>query len=276
MSAEETRPAHRSIREKFNRIGGSGRVWAVASIHGEAGNLARLHDRLWSHWRQDDRIVYLGNFFGRGAAICETVDELLGFRRALLARPGTFVCDVTFLRGSQEEIWQKLLQLQFASNPKQVLEWMLAQGLEATLAAYGGDSREGFVACRDGALAITRWTSRLRAAFNAVPGHTQFLSALQRAAFTEDGSLLFVHAGVDPARPLDAQGDAFWWSGTRLIEMTEPFAGFRRVIRGNDRNHGGLIEGSYATSIDGGCGFGGELLAVAFQRDGTIDEYVTG
>lgn len=276
MSAEETKPAHRSVREKFNRIGGSGRVWAVAPVHGEAGNLTRLHDRLWSHWRPDDRIVYLGNFVGRGGRIRETVDEILAFRRAVLARPGTFACDITFLRGGQEEMWQKLLQLQFASNPKQVLEWMLDQGVGATLAAYGGDPKEGFLACREGALAITRWTSRLRAAFNAVPGHTQFLSALQRAAFTEDGGLLFVHAGVDPARPLDAQGDAFWWGGARLLEMTGPFAGFRRVVRGMDRNHAGLIEGAYATSIDGGCGFGGELLAVAFHRDGRIDEYVTG
>jgi len=276
MNAEDINPAHRSVRDKFNRIAGSGRIWAIAPIHGEAGNLARIHDRLGARWHAGDRLVYLGNFFGRGTAIRETVDEILSFRRTVLAQPGSFVCDITYLRGSQEEMWQKLLQLQFASNPRQVLEWMLDQGLAATLAAYGGNAKEGFIACRDGALAITRWTSRLRAAYNAVPGHTQILTALQRAAFTEDGALLFVHAGIDPARPLDAQGDAFWWSSAKLPEMAEPFAGFRRVVRGFDRNHSGIIEGPYATSIDGGCGFGGELLAAAFQRDGSIDEFVTG
>ena len=32
-----------------------------------------------------------------------------------------------------------------------------------------------------------------------------------RAAFTEDGAVLFVSAGIDPTRPLPAQGDSFWW-----------------------------------------------------------------
>ncbi len=32
---------------------------------------------------------------------------------------------------------------------------------------------------------------------NAAPGHADFLAALMRAAFTDDGQLLFVSAGVD-------------------------------------------------------------------------------
>ena len=110
-----------------------------------------------------------------------------------------------------------------------------------------------------------------------VPGHNQFLSALRRAAVTDTaadqgGALLFVHAGVDPTRPLDAQGDAFWWGGNRLPEMAAPYAGFRRVIRGFDRKHGGLIVSPYVTSLDAGSGFGGELLAVCFAADGTVSE----
>ena len=34
---------------------------------------------------------------------------------------GTFLGDIVFLRGSQEEMWQKLLELQFAPNPREVL-----------------------------------------------------------------------------------------------------------------------------------------------------------
>ena len=54
--------------------------------------------------------------------------------------------------------------------------------------------------------------------------------------------------------------------------MAEPYAGYRRVIRGFDRRHGGLLEGAYATSLDAGCGFGGELLAVCFGADGAVLE----
>ena len=67
----------------------------------------------------------------------ECIDELLLFRRAILARPDADCADIVFLRGAQEEMWQKLLQLQFAPNPVEVLQWMVAQGIEPTIRAYG-------------------------------------------------------------------------------------------------------------------------------------------
>ncbi len=275
-SAPVAPPTESLGRERFIRLRRPQRIWAVAAIHGEADRVSALHDRIERAWRPGDRIVYLGNYLGRGAAVRATIDEILGFRRAVMAQPGGFACDVAFLRGSQEEMWQKLLQLQFAVSPSEVLQWMLDQGVGATLAAYGGDTQQGFAACREGPRAITRWTSGLRAALNAIPGHNQFLSALRRAAVTvdtrPDGALLFVHAGVDTARPLDAQGDAFWWGGGRLLELAEPYAGFRRIIRGFDRKHGGLIETTYVTSLDAGCGFGGKLVAACFAADGTLSE----
>jgi hypothetical protein len=261
-------------RERFARLKRYRRVWAVAAIHGEATRLARLHDLVGARWQAGDRLVYLGNYLGRGAEIHAAIDEVLAFRRAIIGQPEGFACDVALLRGSQEEMWQKLMQLQFATNPREVLQWMLDQGVGATLAAYGADPQQGLVACREGPRGITRWTSAIRAAVNAAPGHTQLLTALRRAAFTEDGALLFVHAGIDASRPLDAQKDAFWWGGAGLLEMDQPFAGFRRVVRGFERNHLGLVEAPFAVSLDSGCGFGGELLAAAFTPDGAVVELV--
>ena len=37
-----------------------------------------------TRFKNGDRLVYLGNFLGRGSAIIETVDEILMFRRALI------------------------------------------------------------------------------------------------------------------------------------------------------------------------------------------------
>src|SRR5260221_4020025 len=271
-SASAAPPTESLGRERFIRLRRPRRIWAIGAIHGEADRVAALHDRIERAWRPGDRLVYLGNYLGRGAAVRATIDEILGFRRAVMVQPGGLACDVALLRGSQEEMWQKLLQLQFAVSPRDVLQWMLDQGVGATLAAYGGDPQQGFAACREGTRAITRWTSALRAGLSAIAGHNQFLSALRRAAVTDDGALLFVHAGVDPSRPLDAQGDAFWWGGNRLLELAEPYAGFRRIIRGFDRKHGGVIEAAHVTSLGRGCCFGRAVMAAWFTAHWTVSQ----
>src|SRR5437867_67263 len=162
------------------------RIWAIPAVHGEAERLRRLHDRIAERFGRDDRIVYLGNYLGHGSAVAATLDELLDFRCRVLAQPHACACDVVFLRGAQEEMWQKLLQLQFAPNPGEVLAWMVRAGMEATVRAYGGDLRQGFAAARDGPRSITRWTGALRRAMTAAPGHTALLSALRHAAFPAD------------------------------------------------------------------------------------------
>jgi serine/threonine protein phosphatase 1 len=255
---------------KFAHLHGARRVWAVASVHGEARRLVRLHDAISERFRDGDRIVYLGNYLGHGAEIAATLDELLNFRRRVLARQAGFACDVAFLRGAQEEMWQKLLQLQFAPNPGALLSWMVQNGVEATVRAYGGDLRQGFAATRDGPRTITRWTSALRTAVNARSGHVMLFSALRHAAYTGAGGLLFVHAAVDGGRALGAQRDAFWWGASDILELGRAFEGFRRVVRGFDRQQRGLVEGAFALSLDGGAGRGGRLMAACLGADGKV------
>jgi serine/threonine protein phosphatase 1 len=279
-AASEPRPASSGSltapcdSEIFSRLRRSRRIWAVAAIHGEKARLQALHRRLAQLLERGDRLVYLGGYLGHGPEVAGTLDELIAFRSLVLARRHAFPGDIAYLRGSQEEMWQKLLQLQFAPNPREVLAWMLERGMAATLAAYGADPRQGMAAAREGALAITRWTSGLRAALDARPGHRQLLTQLKRAALTEEGTLLFVHAGVDPGKPLDLQGDALWWGGANLLELEGPFGGFRRVVGGYDRRHGGFQESPFAASIDGGSGFGGKLLAACFSLAGEMVERI--
>ena len=254
------------------RLQGARRIWAVGSIHGDAERLIRLHDRMAARFDDQDRVVYLGNYLGRGDRVAAAVDELLDFRRRVLARPHGFSCDMTYLRGAQEEMWHKLLQLQFAPNPGEVLGWMAREGIEATVRAYGGEMRQGFAASRDGPRTLTRWTSGLRAAMNAAPGHTALFTSLRHAALTDDNQLLFVHAGVDFSRPLTEQRDAFWWGERDIVDLAQPYEGFRRVVCGFDRQRRGLVEREFAVSLDGGAGRGGQLLAAAFAPDGTVIE----
>ena len=261
-------------KDNLARLSRAGRIWAIAAVHGEAERLRRLHDRIAQRFEDSDRIVYLGNYLGHGGAVAATLDEVLDFRRRVLARQRAFACDVVYLRGAQEEMWHKLLQLQFAGNPGEVLAWMVREGVEATVQAYGGELRLGFAATRDGPLTITRWTTKLRNAMNAAPGHTALLGRLRHAAMTDDGQVLFVHAGVDAGKPLAAQGDAFWWGDGDILDLTAPFAGFRRVICGFDRRQRGLIEREFAVSLDAGGGRGGSLLAAAIAPDGAVLEVV--
>lgn len=250
------------------------RVWAIASVHGEAQRLALLHEALAVRLDPGDRLVYLGNLIGCGPDPRAALNEAIRFRRAVIARPGGFVGDVVFLRGRQEEMWQKLLNLQLAPNPVEVLKWMLEQGVGATVSAYGGNAEGGMAATRSGAVAISRWTAHLRETFHAEPGHEAFMGALKRAAVNAADSVLFVSAGVDVDKPLALQGDTFWWGGTPFSAVVQPFNGFRRLVRGYDKSRAGLDIGAVTASLDGGAGFGGSLIACAFDNDGNVLEAI--
>lgn len=261
-----------SKRQKFALLKATRRVWAVASIHGEADRLIELHGALGERMKPGDRVVYLGNMLGRGAKVRETIDELLIFRREFLSLPHTFAGDIAYLRGSQEEMWQKLLQLQFASDPRSVFSWMLQQGVGPTLAAYDINPEDGLREARAGPMQLTRWTSRLRRTIQARPGHYDLLGALRRAAHTDDGNLLFVNAGIDPSRPIETQKDTFWWVSSGFEKLDKPYSGYRRVIRGFSPDQPGLLVGDFTASLDGGCGFGGPLMAACFATNGEVVE----
>ena len=251
-------------------IRGVKRIWAVGAVHGEATRLAALHEALGARLKTGDAVVYLGNYLGYGSNIRETITELLEFRRRFLGRPPlAFPRDIVYLRGSQEEMWQKLLQLQFASDSLAILNWMLQRGVEATLRAYGGDPDQGRRNA-SGTLALNEWTRKLRETVKSYPGHDTIFGVLKRAAVTANDNLLFVNSGVDPARPLSAQTDAFWWAGGTFRAIDKPYEGFRRIVRGFDPDHKGFEETPLTVTVDGGCGFGGELVTVCLTPRGEL------
>lgn len=264
--------------QKFAELGRPRRIWAVGAIHADCSRLNALHALIGERFQPGDRIVYLGNMIGWGTAVREVIDELLAFRRAVLAVRGAMAGDVVFLRGQQEEMWNKLLQLQFAPNPREVLDWMLRQGVASTLSAYGGSAEQGMAAARTGAVLLGRWTQGLRAAMLAKPGHENLFAALRRAAYTgtpekpEPGGVLLVSAGVDPGRPFGHQSDSFWWGGPGFARIDQPFGGFRRVVRGYDPSRQGVAVGDFTATFDGGCGFGGQLVCGCLSAEGEMIE----
>ena len=260
--------------EKFSVLVATQRVWAVGAIHGEAERLQAVVLELERRLVPGDKIVFLGNHLGYGPGIVQAQNEMLRLRRAVLAKPGMFASDIAFLRGSQEEMWRRLLQLHIAPNPGEVLDWMLGQGMAATLEAYGISPGEGKAACSEGALALAQWTTSIQTAMRTRPGHDQLHMVLRRAAYTSDGSLLFVAAGIDPQRPISEQGDAFWWGTGYFSEIPPKYGDYNRVVRGFGRSRRGTELDKYAVTLDGGCGFGGTLIAACFSTDGTITDAI--
>lgn len=257
------------------------RIWAVAAIHGEAERLAALHDRMAEEIDGGDRIVYLGNYFGYGPDGREVLDELIRFRRWFLSFPPYMDGDdIVFLRGAQEEMWGKLTQLQFATEPAAVLDFMAARGMGEALAAFGADLEEARRAARDGTLALTYWCNRLRDRLRVIPGHESFIAALARAALVapagDRGGTLFVHCGLDPEKPLDAQADAFWWAPRSFARLDTAFQGtFTRVVRGFDPEAAGVVDRALTLSIDAGAGRGGPLTAVRLSPTGKLEKRYT-
>jgi serine/threonine protein phosphatase 1 len=259
---------------RFATLGQPRRIWAIPAIHAEAERLMALHDQIFDHIAPGDRVLYLGNVIGKGPQPRETLDEILTFRRSVLALPGMLPDDFVYLRGGQEEMWEKLQQVQFAPNPQDVLRWMLDNGMARVLESYGIKARTGLYAACEGVMALTRWTAAVRSAVRRCAGHDIFQCQLRRAAFTapKEGSnpILFVHAGIDPHRDLQNQGDALWWGGQNFNDLTAPFNPYKKIIRGFDPNHGGLHMSGITATIDAGCGFGGSLVCAAFDPEGNV------
>lgn len=254
-------------------MGRPSRIWTVPAIHGDLKALITVHDALLKKFKAGDRILYHGNYTGFGEQSAQCVTEILTFRRMVLAISGVRPSDFIYLRGRQEEIWQKLLQLQFAPDPTNVLLWMLGNGISSTLYSYGISPHDGIEACRYGIMDITRWTNKIREAVRAQPGHETFAHQMKRAAHTDETSaypMLFVHAGLKAEYALQDQGDHLWWGAHEFDCIQSAYKPFEKVVRGFDPEHRGLHLNCITATVDDGCGFGGHLVSVGFEADGGV------
>jgi serine/threonine protein phosphatase 1 len=212
------------------RLSGGGRIWALGALLGDDDALEALARAVLSRLR----------------------------RRLMAANRG---CGILFLRGAQEEMWQKALSLPFAMTPLEVLDWMLGRGLGSIIEAYGASVADGRIACRNGPSEIARWTRGLRQRQAAHAGHAELLASLKRAALGNGGALLLSAAGVDATRPLDEQGDAFWWSAQSDASLAAALtrgadAGWNAATR--------LVRGA-GPSADAAAGYG-QVLTVTCGR----------
>lgn len=274
-----------SFKTKFSNLGHPNRIWTVAAIHGAADKLRALHARILPQFQPGDRLVYTGNYFcGPNARPRETIEEILSFRRALLAEPGMVADDFVYLRGLQEELWSKLLQMQFELSPRQLADWIVTHHpeMEGMLKLCGSSLTDMQQIARDGIMSVTKWSSTLKNNMRAHAGLEKFFTVLRRAAFTEnpysndnsDNNLLIVHAGIKPGVPLTSQGENLWAAHRGFNEISEPYHPFCAVVRGADPAMQGVHIGTVTISLDGGAGRGGQLVCGQLSNLGKVNELI--
>lgn len=264
---------NKNADNKFSILGRPRKIWAVSAIHSDVERLTQIHDAIFSHIAPGDRLIYLGNYTGYGAQAVETIDELLIFRRLLLAQPAMTPDDIIYLRGQQEDMLQRLLLLQFEQYPVDTLLGMMGHGLSATMQSYGLSPHDGVVAAREGIYSLNKWTNTIRQEIRAHAGHDYFMTQTRRAAFTqfaERTPVLFVNAGLDASRSLEEQENIFWNNQNQFDAETQQYERFEKVIRGFDPAHKGVHLNGITATLDGGCGFGGSLVCANMSAEGEI------
>jgi serine/threonine protein phosphatase 1 len=166
----------------------------------------------------------------------EIISDVLNFRFSLMAKFKLANNDIVFLRGAQEEMFSKLLQLQIAPNPMEILDWVFSHGVDQTIISYNFEPKEFIEVASQGVIQINRLTTRLNHQISITPGHKEFFSNLKHAAFSDTKEVLFVNRGVDISRPLSAQNDCFWWGYQNFSLIDKPYNTFKRIVRGYQSN----------------------------------------
>jgi serine/threonine protein phosphatase 1 len=203
---------------------------AIGDIHGSLPKLRRLIAQCEKYAGGQPLIfIFLGDYIDRGPQSAGVVS----FVMELQSRPGG---SVIALKGNHEA-----MALAVIDDEIEATHWLAQGGLE-TLRSYQA------------------------ASVQELPGaHVDWLRALPTSY--DDGRRLFVHAGVDPQRPLNAQRDHdLYW-------IREPFLSDRRdygrlIVHGHTPLNGRKPDQrANRLNLDTGAVFGGPLTAAVFTDD---------
>tara|TARA_Y100000590_G_C15432062_1_gene905584 strand:- start:10 stop:822 length:813 start_codon:yes stop_codon:yes gene_type:complete len=227
---------------KFAELKYAKRIWAIGSIHSCYESFESIKKYILNNFIIGDKLIFLGNVIGFGNFSKETLSSVIDLRNNLL---GNFLLkpeDIVFLRGAQEEMFLKLLQLQTAPNPLDIVNWMFEHGVDKTAESYGFNRDEIKNISTQGTLSITKLTLKLTKVLNENPGHKEYFSNICHAAYSYNKKILFVNRGVDISRPLSAQNDCFWWGYQNFSKLTKPYNTFVKIVRGYEPSLSNSLE----------------------------------
>tara|TARA_B100000963_G_C22623951_1_gene671394 strand:- start:2271 stop:3083 length:813 start_codon:yes stop_codon:yes gene_type:complete len=221
----------------FIELNQNGKIWAIGSIHSNLDSFNSIKKYVLKNFKIEDKLVFLGNIIGLGDSSKETLSSVIDLRFRLMSKYRLNSRSIVFLRGSQEEMFSKLLQLQLAPNPIEIVKWMFDHGVDKTIKSYGFLEDEVKEIATSGTLKISKWTSLLNKKLKMNSGHLDYFLNLKHAAYSHSKKVLFVNRGVDVTRPLSAQNDCFWWGYQNFSQLSEPYTTFLRIVRGYESQH---------------------------------------
>ena len=221
----------------FVELSKSNKIWAIGSIHSNIKSFVSIKKFILNKFEASDKLIFLGNIIGLGDNSKETLSSVIDLRFDLMAKFKLKPNSIIFLRGAQEEMFSKLLQLHLAPNPAEIVEWMFDHGVDKTIKSYGFSQEEVKNVASSGTINISKWTTNLNKILKNIPGHSQYFLNLKHAAYSHTKKILFVNRGVDITRPLSAQNDCFWWGFHNFSEIQQPYNSFLRIVRGYESQH---------------------------------------
>ena len=121
----------------FIELKKSNKIWAIGSIHSNLKSFKSIKEYILKNFEANDKLIFLGNVIGLGDSSRETLSSVIDLRFNLMSKFKLKPDSIIFLRGAQEEMFSKLLQLQLAPNPSEIVEWMFDHGVNKTINSYG-------------------------------------------------------------------------------------------------------------------------------------------
>lgn len=220
-------------------------IVAVCDVHGESELFQRFLDGVDELARQrgaQPAIYILGDLVDRGEDSCGAMEITA---KVLANRPGS-----KLLLGNHDEWLLRFLKDDLTLE--EIFHW-LDQGGAETLASYGFRLSETTPA-------------EIRRAINQRwPNHLKLLDEASAIEFA--GAFAFVHAGIDPARPLDSQDphDCVW---IRAPFMNHVGRLSHLVLHGHTPQKSGLpTVTENRLSLDTGAVFTGRLTGAWVDTD---------
>ena len=203
---------------------GNERIFAIGDIHGCLAKLEKLAGML--DIRQDDTVVFLGDYIDRGPDPKSVVDFLVRFRDQCAGQ-------VIFLKGNHEVMFIDYLQ---GRNRGLYLHY----GGISTVESYLRDS----------------------GSFSVPENHKRFFSELSTCYETRE--YIFVHAGLRPGIPFARQtSEDMLWIRSEFVESDYDWG--KRVIFGHTAFSLPLIQKN-KIGIDTGAVYGRKLTCLVLPE----------
>ncbi|MGN1402121.1 MAG: metallophosphoesterase family protein [Bacillus sp. (in: firmicutes)] len=227
-------------------------AFVLSDIHGHFPYFTEI----LKQWDGEMELVIIGDMIDRGPDSLKVVGKVMEMKE----KYGELV---TVLRGNHEDMF-----LDFLDNPAEKTRIYLKNGGGKTIDDFLCEEGNGDWSAEEVAAAILEKRSK----------EVEFLKGLEY--YYEFGDVLFVHAGVDLAKPdwRDTEKRDFLWirgawdhpnkTGKILVYGHTPTP----LVHKEERYDIWISEDRSFINIDGGAVFGGQLNAIIIGSDGKLIE----